>query len=166
MSDSLRLHGLQHARLPCPSPTPRVDSNSCPLSRWCRPTISSSVVPLSSLLQYFPASGSFQRVFSSTTVQKHQFFSASPQIKSVTVSTVSPSICHEVMGHFAWFWIWCLSYYWRSSIYSDNKSFIKCVIFKYFILSYSLSLLSKWYLLKNRSFYDFKIWWFIILFLL
>ena len=59
MSDSLRPHGLQHARLPCPSPTPRVYSNSCPSSWWCHPTISSSVVPFSSCLQSFPASGSF-----------------------------------------------------------------------------------------------------------
>ena len=59
MSDSLWPHGLQHARLPCLSPTPGVCSNSCPLSRWCHPTISSSVVPLSSCLQSFPASGSF-----------------------------------------------------------------------------------------------------------
>ena len=59
MSDSLRLHGLQHARLPCPLPTPGVYSNSCPLSRWCHPTISSSVVPFFSCLQSFPASGSF-----------------------------------------------------------------------------------------------------------
>ena len=59
MSDSLRLHGLQHARPPCPSPTPRVYSNSCPLSRWWHPTISSSVVPFSSHLQSFPESGSF-----------------------------------------------------------------------------------------------------------
>ena len=49
--DSLRLHGLQHARLPCPSPTPEACSNSCPSSRWCHPTISSSVVPFSSCLQ-------------------------------------------------------------------------------------------------------------------
>ena len=58
MSDSLRPHGLQHAKLPCPSPTPRACSNSCPLSRWCHPTISSSVVPFSSCLQSFPASRS------------------------------------------------------------------------------------------------------------
>ena len=115
----LRPHGLQHARLPCPSPTPRAYSNSCPSSQWCHPTISSSVVPFSSCLQSFPASGSFptsqfftsggqsigvsvsasvlpmniqdwfplwligltslqsralSRVFSNTTVQKHQFF--------------------------------------------------------------------------------------------
>ena len=60
MSDSLWLHGLHHARLPCHSPTPRAYSNSCPLSQWCHPTISSSVVPFSSCPQSFPASGSFQ----------------------------------------------------------------------------------------------------------
>ena len=121
MSDSLRPHGLQHARPPCPSPTTGACSNSCPSSQWCHPTISSSVVPFSSWLQSFPASESFQmrqffasgdpsigvssstsvlpmniqdwfplgwtgwislqskglsRVFSNTTVQKHQFFSA------------------------------------------------------------------------------------------
>ena len=121
VTDSLRPHGLQHARPPCPSPAPGVYSNSCPLTRWCHPTISSSVIPFSSHLQSFPASGSFpvnqffasrgrsigvsasasvlpmdiqdwfplewtgwislpskglSRVFSSTTVQKHQFFGA------------------------------------------------------------------------------------------
>ena len=119
VSDSLQPHGLQHARLPCPSPNPGVYSNSCPLSRWCHPTISCSVVPFSSRLQSFPSLGSLQmsqffasggqstgvsasasvlamhiqdwfplgltgwiflrskglsRVFSNTTVQKHQFF--------------------------------------------------------------------------------------------
>ena len=59
MSDSLWPHGLQHTRPPCPSPTPGAYSNSCPLSRWCDPTISSSVVLFSSRLQSFPASGSF-----------------------------------------------------------------------------------------------------------
>ena len=59
MSDSLWPHGLQHARLPCPSPTPGACSNSCPLSQWGHPTISSSVIPFSSCLQSFPASGSF-----------------------------------------------------------------------------------------------------------
>ena len=119
VSDSLQPYGLQHARLPCPSPTPGACSNSCPSSRWCHPTISSSVFPLSSCLQSFPASGPFlmswlftsrgqsirasalasvlpmniqdwfplrltgwiflqskglSRVFSNTTIQKHQFF--------------------------------------------------------------------------------------------
>ena len=59
MSDSLPPHGLQHARPPCPSPTPRVYSNSCPLSRWCHLAVSSSVVPFSSFPQSLPASGSF-----------------------------------------------------------------------------------------------------------
>ena len=59
VSNSLRPHGLQHARLPCSSSTPRAYLNSCPWSRWCHPTISSSVVPFSSHLQSFPASGSF-----------------------------------------------------------------------------------------------------------
>ena len=118
MFDSLQPHGLQHARLPCQSPTPRVCSNSCPVFWWCHPTISSSVIPFSSYLQSFPAWGSFpmsqfftsdgqsirvslvlpmnvqdwfplgwtdwislqskrlSRVFSNTTVQKHQFFGA------------------------------------------------------------------------------------------
>ena len=59
VSESLWLHRLQHVRLPCPSPSPGTCSNSCPLSRWCHPIISSSVVPFSSCLQYFPASRSF-----------------------------------------------------------------------------------------------------------
>ena len=59
VSDSLWPHGLQHARLPCPSPPPRTCSNSCPLSRWCHPIISSSVIPFSSCLLSFPTSGSF-----------------------------------------------------------------------------------------------------------
>ena len=59
MSNSLWPYGWQHARLPCPSPTPRACSNPCPLSGWCHPTISSSVIPSSSCLLSFPASGSF-----------------------------------------------------------------------------------------------------------
>ena len=59
VSDSLWPHGLQHTRSPCPSPSPRACSNSLPLSRWCHPTILSPVIPFSSCLQFFPASGSF-----------------------------------------------------------------------------------------------------------
>ena len=59
VSDSLWPHRLQHFRLPCPSPSPRACSNSCLLSQWCHPTISSSVIPFSSCLQSFPVSGSF-----------------------------------------------------------------------------------------------------------
>ena len=69
-SDSLRPHESQHARPPCPSPTPRVHSNSCPSSRWCHPAISSSVVPFSSCPQSLPASDLFQWVNSSHEVAK------------------------------------------------------------------------------------------------
>ena len=69
VSYSLKSHGLQHTRPACPSPTPGVYSNSCPLSRWCRPTISSSVIPFSRL-QSFPASVSFQWVYSSHQVAR------------------------------------------------------------------------------------------------
>ena len=127
VSNYLQPYESQHARPPCPSPIPGVHPNSCPLSQWCRPTISSSVVPFSSCSQSLPASGSFpmsqlfassgqrtrvsasasvlpmntqawsplgwtgwislqpkglSRVFSSTTVQKHQFFSAQPSSQS------------------------------------------------------------------------------------
>ena len=70
VSNSLQPHGLQHARLPCPSPTPSTYSNSCPSHWWCHPTVSSSVVPLSSCLQSFPASGSFPKVGSSHQAAK------------------------------------------------------------------------------------------------
>ena len=70
MSDSLWSHGQQHVRRPCPSPTSRACSNSCPLTQWCHPTISSSIVPFSSCLQSFPASGFFQM---------SQFFSSGSQ---------------------------------------------------------------------------------------
>ena len=76
-SSSLRPHGLQHARSPCPSPTPRVYSNLCPLSQGCYPTISSSVIPFSSCLQSFPASGSFQM---------SQFFASGGQSTGVSAS--------------------------------------------------------------------------------
>ena len=68
LSNSLQLHGLQHVRLSCPSPSPRACSNSCPLSQGCHPTILSSVVPFSSCPQSFPASGSFLIVSSSHQV--------------------------------------------------------------------------------------------------
>ena len=77
VSNSLRHHGLQHARHPCPSPTPRVYSNLCPSGRWCHPTISSSVIPVSSCLQSFPASGSFQI---------SQFFTSGGQRSGVSAS--------------------------------------------------------------------------------
>ena len=65
VSDSLWPHGLQHTRLPCLSPTPGVYPNTCPLSWWCPPTISSSVIPFSACPQFFPASGSFPKLVKS-----------------------------------------------------------------------------------------------------
>ena len=76
---TLRPHGLQHTRPPCPSPTLRVYSNLCPLSPWCHPTISSSVVPFSSSLQSFPASGSVSQ-------QMSQFFTSDGQSIGVSAS--------------------------------------------------------------------------------
>ena len=80
LSDSLWPHGLQRARPPCPSPTPRVYSNSCPLSRWCHPTISSSVISFSSCLQSCPASGSFpmSQLFASSGQSWSFSFNISP----------------------------------------------------------------------------------------
>ena len=78
VSNSLWPHGQQHTRPPCPSPPPRVYPHSCPLSQWCYPTITSSVVPFSSRLQSFPASGSFQM---------NQFFALGGQSIGVSAST-------------------------------------------------------------------------------
>ena len=78
VSNSLRPHELQHARPPCPPPTPRVYPNLCPLSQWCHPTTSSSVIPFSSCPQFFPASGSFQT---------SQLFTSGGQIIGVSAST-------------------------------------------------------------------------------
>ena len=134
MSDSLQPLGLQHARLPCPSSSPQACSNLCPLSQWCHPTISSSVIPFSCCLQSFPASGSFlmswlfaaggqsigvsasasvlpmniqdwfplgltglislqskglSRVFSNTTVEKHQFFSTQPSLVQLSIPSLA-----------------------------------------------------------------------------
>ena len=81
-SNSLQPHGLQHARLPCSSPTPRVYLDSCPWSQWCHPTISSSVVPFSSCLQSFPPSGSFPM---------SQFFTSGGQSIGSFSFSISPS---------------------------------------------------------------------------
>ena len=87
VSDSLWPHGLQHARLPCPSPSPRVCSNSCPLSRWYPPTISSSVVPLSSCFQSFPASGSL--------LMSQLFISVGQSIGASASASVLPMNIHS-----------------------------------------------------------------------
>ena len=85
ISDSLRPHELQQSRTPSPSPTPRACSNSCPLSQWCHPTISSSVVPFSSHLQSFPASGSFQMRKFFTSGGQSIGVSASPSVLQMNI---------------------------------------------------------------------------------
>ena len=96
MSDSLRPHEPQHTRPPCPSPTPGVHPNPCPLSWWCHPIISSSVIPFSSCPQSFPASGSFQM---------SQFFASGGQIIGVSASTSSPSNEYSRLISFRMDWL-------------------------------------------------------------
>ena len=90
MSSSLRSHESQHARPPCPSPTPGVYSNSCPLSWWCQPIILSSVVPFSSCLQSFLASGSFQMSQLFTSGGQNIGISASTSVLPMNTQDWSP----------------------------------------------------------------------------
>ena len=90
VSNSLRPHELQHARPPCPSPTPRVHPNPCPLCQWCYPTISSSVVPFSSCPQSFPASGSFLMSQLSASGGQSIGISASTSVLPVNTQDWSP----------------------------------------------------------------------------
>ena len=85
------LHGLQHARLPCPSTTPRADSNSCPSHQWCHPTISSSVVPFSSRLQSLPASGPFPMSWFFTSGGQSIGVSASASVLPMNIQDWFPS---------------------------------------------------------------------------
>ena len=101
VSDSLRLHGPQHARSPCPSPTPRVCSDSCPLNQWCHPTISSSVAPFSSCLQSFPASGSFQMSQLFTSDGQSIGVSASTSVLPMNTQDWSPLEWTVVSRHFS-----------------------------------------------------------------
>ena len=93
VSNSWWLHGLQHARPPCPSPTPGVYPDSCPLSWWCDPTISSSVIPFSSCPQSFLASGSFQM---------SQFFALGGQSIGVVASTSVLSMNTQDLPPLGW----------------------------------------------------------------
>ena len=91
MSSSLRSHESQHARPPCPSPTPGVYSNSCTSSWWCHPAISSSVIPFSSCPQYLPASGSFPMSQLFTWGRKHIGVSVSASVLPMNTQDWSPS---------------------------------------------------------------------------
>ena len=110
MSNSLRSHEPQHARPPCPSPTPGACSNSCPLSRWCHPTISSSVVPFSSCPQSLPASGSFQMRALHIRWPKYWSFSFN----------ISPSNEHPGLISFRMDWLDLLAVQGTSRIFSNT----------------------------------------------
>ena len=88
MSNSLQPYGLQHSRLPCWTPTPRACSNSCPWSRWCHSVISSSVVPFSSCLQSFPASGSFSMSLFFTSGSQNIGVSASASVLRIPLGLI------------------------------------------------------------------------------
>ena len=103
MSNSLWPHGLQHTRLPCPSPTPRVYSNSCPLSQWCHLIISSSVILFSSYLWSFPALGSFKI---------SQFFTLEPKYSSFSFS-ISPPSEYSGLISFRMDWLDLLAVQWN-----------------------------------------------------
>ena len=121
MSNSLQLCGLQHTRPPCPSPTPGVYSNPCPLSWWCHPTISSSVVPFSSHLQSFPA----LRVFSNESVLHIRW----PKYWSFSFS-ISPS--NEYSGLISFRIDWCDVQGTLKSLlqhHSSKASFLRCSAF-------------------------------------
>ena len=165
-------HGLQHARLPCLSPSPGVCSNSCPSNQWCHPAISSSIIPFSSCLQSCPASGSFpmsqlftsggpssgvltsvlpmniqgwlplgftglisllskglSRAFSSTTIQKHQFFNAQP-------SLWSSSHIHTWLLEKPQHWLWFFSFKWYifKMTLLPGSSFPNCYVGLYIYL--------------------------------
>ena len=98
VSNFLWPHGLQHARLPCSLPMPGVYSNSCPLSWWCHPTISPSVIPFSPCLQSFPESGSFPM---------SQFFASGGQSTGVSASTLVLPM--NIQDWFPWGWTGCIS---------------------------------------------------------
>ena len=125
MSDSLWPHGLQHARLPCPSPTPGVYSNSRPLSRWCHPTISSSVVLFFSHLQSFPGSGSFQM---------SQFFVSGGQ--SIGVSASASVLLMNIQDWLPLGWTGWISLLWDSSGWILRK--YVCCCFSCLVVSDSL----------------------------
>ena len=136
VSDSLRPHGLQHTRPPCLSPTPGVYPNSCPLSQWCHPIISSSVVPFSSCLQTFPASGSFQI---------SQLFASGSQ--SIGVSTSVLPMNTQDWSPLGWTgWILQFKGLLRAFSNSSKESILRCSAF--FIVQLSHPYMGYW---KNHS---------------
>ena len=140
-SDSLRLRGLQHARPPCPSQISGVYSNSCPLSRWYHPTISSSVVPFSSCLQSFPASGSFQMC---------QFFTSGGQ--SIGVSASASDLLMNIQDWFPLGWMGCISLQSKDFQESSPTPWLKSFNSSVLSFLYSETLTSIHDYWKNHSF--------------
>ena len=143
MSDSLWCYGLQHARPPCPSPTPRLYSNSCPLSQWCHPTISSSVVPFSSCLQSFPVSGSFQM---------SQFFASGGQ--SIGVSASASVLPMNIQDWFPLGWTGLISFKSLLQHHSSKTSILWHSAFFIVQLSHPYMTTGKAIALTRQTFVD------------
>ena len=147
VSDSLWSHGLWYARPPCPSPTPRACSNSCPLSRWCHPTISSSVVPFSSHLQSFPASGSFESVLH---IRWPKYWSLS--------FSISPSNVYSGLISFTidWFDLLAVQGTLKSLLqhHSSKASILQCSAFSMVQLSHPYMATRKTIALTIQTFVD------------
>ena len=139
VSDSLWPHGLLHARTLCPSPTPRVYAKSCPLSWWCHPTISSSVIPFSSSLQSFPASGSFQMSVLHIRWPKYWSFSFNN----------SPINEHSGLFSFRMDWLISLQSKGLSRVFSNTQ--FKSINFSALSFLYSPTLISIHDYWKNHS---------------
>ena len=138
---SLQPHGLQHTRLPCPSPTPRPYSNSCPSSQWCHPTISSSVGPFSSCLQSFPASGSFPM---------SQFFTSGGQ--NIGVSASASVFPMNIQDWFPLGWTGLISLQSMGVSRVFSNTILKSINSLALSILYSLSLTSVFDYWKNHSF--------------
>ena len=141
MSNSLWPHGLQHTRLPCPSPAPRAYSNSCPSSQWCHRNISSSVVPFSSCLQSFPASGSFP---------VSQFFASGGQ--SIGVSASASVLPVNIQDWFPLGWTGWIFFGPRDSKESSPTPKFKSINSSVLSFLYSPTLTSIHEYWKNQSF--------------
>ena len=141
VSDSLWPHGLQHAGFPCLSPTPRAYSNSCSLSQWCHPTTSSSVVPFSSHLQSFPASGSFPT---------SQFFPSGGQ--SIGISALASVLPKNIQDWFPLGWTGWISLLSRDSQESSPTPQLKSISSSALSFLYGPTLISIHDYWKNHSF--------------
>ena len=147
MSDSLWPHGLHHARLPCPSWSPRACLNSCPLSRLCHPTISSSVIPISSCLQCFPVSGSFQMT---------QLFTLGGQ--SIGVSASVSVLPVNIQGWFPLGLTGCIPCSPRDSQESSPTPQFKSIILQH--SAFFMVQLSYWYMTTGKTI-ALTIWTFV-----